>query len=135
MKGRTTILFTLLSIALVVLFVADIAIGSVNISLRDTLSALVGGQVDSTISSIVIDIRLIKAIMALLAGAALSLSGLQWYPDRPSPAHPRRCFPHLPGSPDFRFSPSVPRFPPPELLPLPAAAQSPAAAGFRTSSG
>ena len=77
MRGRTTILFTLLSIALVVLFVADIAIGSVNISLRDTLSALVGGQVDSTISSIVIDIRLIKAIMALLAGAALSLSGLQ----------------------------------------------------------
>jgi iron complex transport system permease protein len=77
MRGRTTILFTLLSIALVVLFVADIAIGSVNIGLKDTLSALVGGQVDSTISSIVIDIRLIKAIMALLAGAALSLSGLQ----------------------------------------------------------
>lgn len=77
MKSRTSILFTLLSVVLVMLFVADIAIGSVSISLTDIFGVLTGSNRDSTIQSIVIDIRLIKALMALLAGAALSLSGLQ----------------------------------------------------------
>ena len=77
MKSRTSILFTLLSVVLVMLFVADIAIGSVSISLTDIFGVLTGSNRDSTIRSIVIDIRLIKALMALLAGAALSLSGLQ----------------------------------------------------------
>ena len=77
MKNRTAILFTLLSVVLVVLFVADIAVGSVGISLTDIIGVLTGSTTDSTIRSIVIDIRLIKALMALLAGAALSLSGLQ----------------------------------------------------------
>lgn len=77
MKSRTSILFTLLSVVLVMLFVADIAIGSVSISLTDIFGVLTGANRDSTIRSIVIDIRLIKALMALLAGAALSLSGLQ----------------------------------------------------------
>jgi len=77
MKNRTAILFTLLCVVLVVLFVADIAVGSVGISLTDIIGVLTGSTTDSTIRSIVIDIRLIKALMALLAGAALSLSGLQ----------------------------------------------------------
>ena len=77
MRSRTTILFTLLSIVALAMFIADIAVGSVNLSLDSVLGVLTGSTTQSTIRSIVIDIRLVKAIMAILAGAALSLSGLQ----------------------------------------------------------
>lgn len=77
MRHRTTILFALLGVVALALFVADIAVGSVNISLGEVLGALTGGGADATVRSIVVDIRLVKALMALLAGAALSLSGLQ----------------------------------------------------------
>lgn len=77
MQHRSTILFTVLTVAIVALFVADIALGSVDIPLRAVVASLTGGEVDASLRSIVLDIRLIKAIMALLAGAALSASGLQ----------------------------------------------------------
>lgn len=77
MQHRSTILFTVLTVAIVALFVADIALGSVDIPLRAVVASLTGGEVDASLRSIVLDIRLIKAIMALLAGAALSVSGLQ----------------------------------------------------------
>lgn len=77
MQHRNTILFTVLTVAIVALFVADIALGSVDIPLRAVVASLTGGEVDASLRSIVLDIRLIKAIMALLAGAALSASGLQ----------------------------------------------------------
>lgn len=77
MRSRTTILFTLLSIVALAMFITDIAVGSVNLSLDSVLGVLTGSTTQSTIRSIVIDIRLVKAIMAILAGAALSLSGLQ----------------------------------------------------------
>ncbi|MBE6193545.1 MAG: iron ABC transporter permease [Rikenellaceae bacterium] len=77
MRSRTTILFTLLSIVALAMFIADITVGSVNLSLDSVLGVLTGSTTQSTIRSIVIDIRLVKAIMAILAGAALSLSGLQ----------------------------------------------------------
>ncbi len=77
MRSRTTILFTLLSIVALAMFIADIAVGSVNLSLDAIWGVLTGTTTQSTIRSIVIDIRLVKAIMAILAGAALSLSGLQ----------------------------------------------------------
>ena len=76
MKSRTTILFTLLTALCAVLFVVDIAVGSVSISLAEVVSALCGGGSEE-IRSIVVDIRLVRAIVALLAGAALSVSGLQ----------------------------------------------------------
>lgn len=77
MRGRNTILFSLLTLAVGLLFVADIAVGSVAIPLRDVAAALTGGETDASLRNIIIDIRLIKAIMAVLAGAALSASGLQ----------------------------------------------------------
>lgn len=77
MKSRTNILFLLLSIVVVVLFICDIVVGSVNLPVSQVLGALFGDIADPAIRSIVIDIRLIKAIIALLAGVALSLSGLQ----------------------------------------------------------
>ena len=76
MKSRSTILFTLLTALSVVLFVVDIAVGSVSIPLSDVISALCG-EGTQEIRSIVIDIRLIRTIVAVLAGIALSISGLQ----------------------------------------------------------
>ena len=77
MRNRTTILFMLLSFVALAMFIVDIAVGSVNLSLDTIWGVLTGATTQSAIRSIVIDIRLVKAIMAILAGAALSLSGLQ----------------------------------------------------------
>jgi iron complex transport system permease protein len=76
MRSRSRILFILLTALVVVLFAADMMVGSVGISAKDVLAALMGGG-DPVTRKIVIDIRLMKAIVAILAGAALSLSGLQ----------------------------------------------------------
>ena len=77
MKSRTTILFTTLIALLAALFVADLAIGSVRIPLGDVWASLTGGEVAASTAKIVRSIRLMKAVVALLAGAALAVSGLQ----------------------------------------------------------
>lgn len=77
MRNRSTILFCILSALVVLLFAADIAVGSVNIALSDIWAALTGRECDAVTARIIIDIRLMKAIVAILAGAALSVSGLQ----------------------------------------------------------
>ena len=77
MRNRSTILFCTLSALVILLFAADIAVGSVNIPLRDIWATLTGGECDAVTAKIIIDIRLIKAFVAILAGAALSVSGLQ----------------------------------------------------------
>ena len=76
MKMSQTIRFTLLTALCAVLFVVDIAVGSVAIPLAEVISALSGNGLEE-VSSIVIDIRLVRAIVAVLAGMALSVSGLQ----------------------------------------------------------
>ncbi len=55
----------------------DIAVGSTSIPLPQVWAALTGGECPPAVARIVISIRLIKAIVALLAGAAISVSGLQ----------------------------------------------------------
>lgn len=77
MRGRTTVLFFILSALTVVLFSLDMAIGAVNIPISDVWSALTGGDCPRATAKIILNIRLIKAIVALLVGAALSVSGLQ----------------------------------------------------------
>ena len=77
MRNRNIILFTTLSISLLVLFVLDLIIGIVYISLKDVWGTLIGSEVDTTTRLIVFDIRLMKAIVAVVAGVALSVSGLQ----------------------------------------------------------
>lgn len=77
MKLRTGILFAVLGILTLFLFLLDISVGAVDIPLADVWKSLTGGDVSKTVASIVIDIRLVKSIVALLAGAALSVSGLQ----------------------------------------------------------
>ncbi len=76
MRNHSTILFTLLAVLCAVLFVVDIAVGSVAIPLSEVVSALFG-RGSAEVRSIIIDIRLVRAIVAVLAGAALSVSGLE----------------------------------------------------------
>lgn len=77
MKGRVTIIFIVLTLFTVLLLLVDIGAGSVKLSIGDVAKALIGESEDPAVSKIVIDIRLIKSIVAILAGAALSISGLQ----------------------------------------------------------
>lgn len=71
------ILFIILTLLVAVLFAIDMSVGTVDIPLSDVWAALTGSATETVTAKIVIDIRLIKAIAALLAGAALSVSGLQ----------------------------------------------------------
>ncbi len=77
MKQHRSILFTSLAVLIVGLFAVDMAVGSVSIALKDVWAALTGGECDPVLRKIIIDIRLLKAVVAILAGAALSVSGLQ----------------------------------------------------------
>ncbi|MEE2777054.1 MAG: iron ABC transporter permease [Acidobacteriota bacterium] len=70
-------IWVLLPMMLVAAFVADITTGSVRVPLDATLGALLGdGSVEPTWRSIVLNLRLPRAITAGLAGAALSVAGL-----------------------------------------------------------
>ena len=78
MSGRrTAILFTVLSLLTAALFTADLLIGSVAVALRDIWAALTGGSCDPAVRDIILKIRLLKAVTALFAGAAVAASGLQ----------------------------------------------------------
>lgn len=77
MKTRSLLLLTLLPLATLVLMVADVAWGAVNLPLGEVWRALSGGEVAESTRRIVCDIRLMKTVVALLSGMALSVSGLQ----------------------------------------------------------
>ena len=76
MRGRTTILFVLLALLCAVLFVVDVAVGSISIPFAEVVKVLLG-KGSAEMRSIILDIRLVRALTAILAGAALSVSGLQ----------------------------------------------------------
>jgi len=77
MKSRTPVLFVFLFVLTLFLFSLDLSVGAVSIPLRHVWAALTGGECPPTTAKIVLSIRLIKALVAVLAGAALSVSGLQ----------------------------------------------------------
>ena len=77
MQRRNTILFLLLSLLVVALLAIDMMVGSVGISAGEVWAAITGGECDPIKAKIIIDVRLMKAIVAILAGAALAVSGLQ----------------------------------------------------------
>lgn len=77
MSSRSAILFPVLTVIMVSLFLLDLAVGAVSVPLNDVWCALTGGDCPQTTAKIILNIRLIKAVVALLAGAALSVSGLQ----------------------------------------------------------
>ena len=69
---------TLLAVAGVILLITDMALGSVRIPSGDIIHILTGNKnVNPVWTKIVLDIRVPKAITAVIAGAALSVSGLQ----------------------------------------------------------
>ena len=69
-------IFIMLGIVLITLFVVDLLTGSVIISLGD-LARVLSGKGDRDIINILYDFRLPRALTALIAGMALSVSGLQ----------------------------------------------------------
>ncbi len=77
MKGRTAIMFITLATLSALLLLVDIGAGSVKLSIGEVADALTGRCDNPAISKIVIDIRLTKGIVAMIAGIALSVSGLQ----------------------------------------------------------
>ena len=77
MQKHNTTLFSLLCLLMLILFAIDMMVGSVGISAGEIWATLTGGECDPIKAKIIIDVRLMKAIVAILAGAALSVSGLQ----------------------------------------------------------
>ncbi len=73
---RVIILFIGISVLLLLFIMLDIFIGSVKVSAGETLRILTGNS-DSPFSVIILKFRIPKAITAVLAGIALSVSGLQ----------------------------------------------------------
>jgi iron complex transport system permease protein len=65
------------TILLIIMLIADLAIGSVDIPFSSIISILAGNNAgNQVLQDIIIDIRLPKALTAILAGAGLSLGGL-----------------------------------------------------------
>lgn len=77
MHARKAILFIALTGLVAMLFCIDLSVGAVCIPLSDVWAALAGGDCHETVAKIVIEIRLVKALVSLFAGAALAVSGLQ----------------------------------------------------------
>jgi iron complex transport system permease protein len=76
--GLRPLALVLLLVALLFAFALSLAIGSVNIPLREIGTILLGGEpARATWTNIVMLFRLPKAITAALAGAALAVAGLQ----------------------------------------------------------
>jgi iron complex transport system permease protein len=76
MKSRSLILFLSLSFLTVGLFLADLAWGSIHISLSEIVDVFFRKGADGINSEILLNFRLPKAITAVLAGASLSVAGL-----------------------------------------------------------
>lgn len=75
--SRNALLFTLLTLLTAALFATDLLVGSVSVAPGEVWAALTGGAGDPAVRDIVLKIRLLKALTALFAGAALAASGLQ----------------------------------------------------------
>jgi len=72
------LIFSLLGILFVLLFVADILLGSIIIPVKEVFHSLFStSETNETYRTIILSFRLPKALTAIMTGAALSLSGLQ----------------------------------------------------------
>lgn len=75
-KGaKTTVIFGIILLG-IVLFLMNLFIGSVTISFKDVINVLLKESNDNTLNTIILNYRYPQAITAILAGAALSVSGL-----------------------------------------------------------
>lgn len=73
---KNILIYIIQLILLLVLFVATMCVGAVDISVKDVFASLFGVETDEMWRYIVVESRLPMACAALLAGAALSASGL-----------------------------------------------------------
>ena len=76
-RRMQNILFVVLSLALVVLAIGDLVIGTTDIALGDVWAALTGGVTTDEYRTIVCELRLPKVVVAIAAGMALAASGLE----------------------------------------------------------
>ena len=78
MMRRTAPLMTLLLVAIALLFVINLAIGSIDIPMKDVVTILLGNDETSEIwQNIILKSRVPQALTATMAGAGLAISGLQ----------------------------------------------------------
>lgn len=70
-------MFVILAALTALLLLVDIGAGSVKLSIGEVADALLGRGDNPATAKIVVDIRLTKGIVAIIAGIALSVSGLQ----------------------------------------------------------
>jgi iron complex transport system permease protein len=70
------LLFTSLLIVLIISFILDLILGSIDIPLKELYLILSGNSSDEIYREILLNYRLPKAITALLTGASLSVAGL-----------------------------------------------------------
>ncbi len=76
--GIRPLYFALLVGGVCLLFVLNLALGSVDIPIESIVQILLGGEVnDVAWQQIIINIRIPRAVTAILAGSALSVGGLQ----------------------------------------------------------
>ncbi len=74
---KRSLLFIVMTVGALILFAADLCVGSTSISFPTVISALTGGDCSPTERDIILHIRLLKALTAVCVGVALSVSGLQ----------------------------------------------------------
>lgn len=74
-NSRYFFAFALLVISVVIFFALNICIGTVEISLSDIGKSLTGQEIDETMRRILYDIRMPRALAAMLLGGALALAG------------------------------------------------------------
>lgn len=78
MQGKITIRWTILLLALILLFALNLSLGSVRIPVPEIFKALFTGESARQVwTDIVIDFRMTKALTCVLAGAALAVAGLE----------------------------------------------------------
>ncbi len=72
---RPAVVLSLLGIGTLVFLFFNIVFGSISISLQDVIRVFAGQQIDETTENIIMEIRLPRAVAAMILGGALALSG------------------------------------------------------------
>ena len=75
-KRRCLVFWPLMTILLITVFIADMMVGGVDVSLSDMFRTFTGGDVSEQTRTILLEIRWVKAVVAVFAGIAVSVSGL-----------------------------------------------------------
>ena len=75
--NRNSIIFLFLGLLTSMLFVLDLLSGDSALSVGQVWNAFMGNETNMTTRNIVLSIRLVRVIVAVLIGVALSISGLQ----------------------------------------------------------